>query len=58
VGSHHTLAGGRPVLVFDIYEHAYQMDYGAKAAVYVDAFMQQIRWEKPAKLYEQYRGEA
>ena len=53
-----TLAGGRPVLVFDMYEHAYHMDYGANAAAYVDAFMQQIRWERPAKLYDQYRGEA
>jgi superoxide dismutase, Fe-Mn family len=53
-----TPAGGRPVLVLDMYEHAYHMDYGAKAAAYVDAFMQQIRWEQPAKLYEQYRGDA
>ena len=53
-----TLAGGRPVLVFDMYEHAYHMDFGAKAAAYVDAFMQQIRWDGPAKLYDQYRGEA
>src|ERR1700760_4442573 len=34
-----TLAGGRPVLVLDMYEHAYHMDYGAKAAAYVDGFM-------------------
>src|SRR5215475_11825096 len=27
-----TLAGGDPVLVLDMYEHAYQMDFGAKAA--------------------------
>jgi Fe-Mn family superoxide dismutase len=53
-----TLAGGRPVLVMDMYEHAYQMDYGAKAGAYVDAFMQNVRWDEPAKLYEQYRREA
>ena len=40
-----TLAGGRPVLVLDMYEHAYHMDYGAKAATYVDTFMQGIRWD-------------
>jgi Fe-Mn family superoxide dismutase len=40
-----TLAGGHPILVMDMYEHAYQMDYGAKAGAYVDAFMQGIRWE-------------
>lgn len=53
-----TPAGGRAVLVLDMYEHAYQMDYGAKAAAYVDAFMQAIRWDTPAKLYERYSGES
>ena len=52
------LAGGRPVLVFDMYEHAYHMDYGAKAAAYVDAYMELIRWENAAKLYERYSREA
>src|SRR6516165_7432959 len=33
-----TLAGGRPVLVLDMYEHAYHMDYGAAAAKYVDIY--------------------
>ena len=53
-----TLAGGRPVLVLDMYEHAYHMDYGAKAAAYVDAYMEMIRWENAAKLYERYSREA
>lgn len=48
-----TLAGGRPVLVLDMYEHAYHMDYGAKAAAYVDAFMAAIRWENADRLYDQ-----
>jgi Fe-Mn family superoxide dismutase len=47
-----TLAGGHPVLVMDMYEHAYQMDYGAKAAAYVDAFMAGIRWERAREAYE------
>jgi len=29
-----------PLLVLDMYEHDYHMDYGAAAAKYVDAFMQ------------------
>ncbi len=53
-----TLAGGRPILVLDMYEHAYHMDYGAKAASYVDAFMEAIRWDNAAKLYERYTREA
>jgi Fe-Mn family superoxide dismutase len=39
-----TLAGGTPLLVLDMYEHAYHMDYGAKAAAYVDAVMKVLSW--------------
>jgi Fe-Mn family superoxide dismutase len=53
-----TLAGGRPVLVLDMYEHAYHMDYGAAAAKYVDIYMEAIKWDNAAKLYEQYSREA
>jgi superoxide dismutase, Fe-Mn family len=53
-----TLAGGRPVLVLDMYEHAYHMDVGAAAAKYVDIYMEAIRWENAAKLYEQYSRES
>lgn len=38
------LAGGTPVLVLDMFEHAYAMDYGAKAAAYVDAVMATLNW--------------
>jgi Fe-Mn family superoxide dismutase len=41
----HTLAGGAPILALDMYEHSYHMDFGAKAASYVDTFMEAIRWE-------------
>jgi len=53
-----TLAGGRPILALDMFEHAYQMDYGAKAAAYVDAFMQGIRWDNVAGLYDRYSKQA
>jgi superoxide dismutase, Fe-Mn family len=36
----------RPILVLDMYEHAYQMDYGAAAAKYIDAFMLNVNWEE------------
>jgi len=44
----HTLAGATPILALDMYEHAYHMDYGARAAAYVDAFMQNIAWDRVA----------
>jgi Fe-Mn family superoxide dismutase len=52
------LAGGQPVLVLDMYEHAYHMDYGAAAARYVDVFMEAIRWDHAVKLYESYSRES
>ena len=52
-----TLAGGRPVMVLDMYEHAYHMDYGAAAAKYVDVFMEAIAWENAVKLYDHYSRE-
>jgi Fe-Mn family superoxide dismutase len=42
----HNAPMGRPLLVLDMYEHAYHMDYGAAAAKYVDAFMQNVKWEE------------
>ena len=42
----HNAPMSRPLLVLDMYEHAYHMDYGAAAAKYVDAFMQNVKWEE------------
>jgi len=39
-------AGSQPLLVLDMYEHAYHLDYGAAAARYVGAFMQNVDWEE------------
>jgi Fe-Mn family superoxide dismutase len=46
--SDHTqnLAWGTPLLVMDMFEHAYQMDYGANAKGYIDAFFQNIKWDE------------
>ena len=38
------LADGAPLLALDMYEHAYHMDYGAKAGDYVNAFMKALTW--------------
>jgi Fe-Mn family superoxide dismutase len=39
-------AGGLPLLVLDMYEHAFHMDYGAAAAKYVDAFFANVNWQE------------
>ena len=48
------IAGGDPVLALDMFEHAYQMDYGAKAGDYVKAVMAAINWSNADQLYERH----
>jgi len=42
----HNAPLSHPLLVLDMYEHAYHMDYGAAAAKYVDAFAQNVNWDE------------
>ena len=51
----HNVPQGYPLLVLDMYEHAYQMDYGAAAAKYVDAFMQNVNWDEVNRRVEEIR---
>lgn len=44
----HGPAATTPILVMDMYEHSYQMDFGAAAAKYIDAFFQNIQWDAVA----------
>lgn len=37
-------AGCTPLLVMDVFEHAFMLDYGLKRAVYIDAFFSNIDW--------------
>ena len=46
------LAFGRPILVNDMFEHAYHMDYGSNAAGYIDAFMQNVNWDEANRRFE------
>jgi Fe-Mn family superoxide dismutase len=38
-------AGCTPILVMDVFEHAFMLDYGLKRADYITAFFQNINWE-------------
>src|SRR5215467_8887173 len=42
----HNVPMGRPLLVLDMYEHSDHLDYGAAAAKYVEAFMQNVDWDE------------
>ncbi len=37
-------AGCTPILVLDVFEHAFMIDYGLKRADYIAAFMKNINW--------------
>jgi superoxide dismutase, Fe-Mn family len=51
-----TLAAATPILAMDMYEHAYAMDYGAKAAAYVDAVMATFNWSNADAVYGKVSG--
>ena len=42
------LAGCRPILVMDVFEHAFMIDYGLKRADYIGAFFNNIDWQSVA----------
>jgi Fe-Mn family superoxide dismutase len=46
------IAGGIPILALDMYEHAYQIDFGTNAAAYVAAFMRNIDWGTTQARYQ------
>jgi len=39
------LSGAVPILVMDVFEHAYMLDYGLKRADYIEAFFKAIDWK-------------
>ena len=45
------LAGCKPLLVLDVFEHAYMLDYGLKRADYIEAFVHAIDWTVVEKRY-------
>jgi len=46
------LLGTTPLLVLDVYEHAYYVDYGPKRAAYIDAFFENMNWNVVSKRLE------
>lgn len=40
-----------PLVVLDVYEHAYMVDYGVDRAKYLDAFMKNLDWDVVAKRF-------
>ena len=59
IATDHTQAAvdAAPVLVLDMYEHAYQMDFGANATAYIDTFFRNIHWEVVLKRIKAARND-
>jgi Fe-Mn family superoxide dismutase len=53
----HGLPGATPILALDMYEHAYHLDFGTKAAAYVDQVMANLNWERIGARYRLAIGE-
>jgi Fe-Mn family superoxide dismutase len=47
----HAPAAGIPLLVLDMYEHSFHMDYGTQAAKYIDAWFANLNWEEVDRRY-------
>lgn len=45
------LAGAEPLLVMDVFEHAFMIDYGLKRTDYIGAFWNAIGWEEANKRF-------
>ena len=43
--------GCLPILVLDVYEHAYFMDYGADRKTYIADWWKNLNWDKANDLY-------
>lgn len=43
------LAGATPILVMDVFEHAFASDYGIKRADYIASFMKAVDWREAEK---------
>ena len=54
IGEHDSghLTGANPILVMDVFEHAYLLDYGTKKADYISAFMNVIDWKVVEDRYD------
>jgi Fe-Mn family superoxide dismutase len=53
----HGLPGAAPILAIDMYEHAYHLDFGARAAAYVDQVMANLNWPRIGARYRLATGD-
>ena len=49
-------SGGMPILIMDVFEHAFMLDYGLKRADYIESFFKNIHWEEVEKRLLVHKG--
>jgi Fe-Mn family superoxide dismutase len=49
-------SGGMPILIMDVFEHAFMIDYGLKRADYIEAFFKNINWAETEKRLLLHKG--
>jgi len=49
-------SGGMPILIMDVFEHAFMIDYGLKRADYIEAFFRNINWTEVEKRLLLHKG--
>ena len=49
-------SGGMPILIMDVFEHAFMIDYGLKRADYIESFFKNINWEEVEKRLLLHKG--
>jgi Fe-Mn family superoxide dismutase len=52
-----TLADGDVLVALDMYEHAYHMDFGARAGDYINAFMRALSWSEADRRFQHAAAE-
>lgn len=48
--------GAIPILILDVYEHAYFLDYGTGRKAYIETFMKTIDWKEVDSRYQKVKG--
>jgi Fe-Mn family superoxide dismutase len=49
-------SGGMPILIMDVFEHAFMIDYGLKRADYIESFFKNIHWGEVEKRLLLHKG--
>ncbi|NGX53517.1 MAG: Superoxide dismutase [Fe] [Chlamydiae bacterium] len=49
------LAGGEPILIMDVFEHAYMLDYGLDRGKYIQSFFDNIDWNAVSKRFPEQK---